>query len=488
MSSAARRRTQPTIQPTIGRRAHGALATPAARTNRTAILRRDATFRRMLALADCSSALAALACRYAVIGTAPSARLVAPSLLLVGAVVVVAKLLGLYDRDELLLRKSTLEESSAVFQLATLYALLAALLDRQLGHAQLLPGSLLALWSLMFIFTMVARWCARHLVGRRAPAERCLVVGDARHMNAIAARLSLGRNVNAVLVGELPIRLDDEHTQLMRRLERRVRERDVHRVILAPEVSDSDLVLDVVRAVKDLGVKVSLLPRLFEVIGSSVVFDDIAGITVLGVRRFGLTRSSAAIKRTMDILGAALGLLAVAPMMALIALTIRLDSRGPVFFRQTRVGRGGERFEMLKFRSMVPGADEMRDELVARAGADGDLFKLSEDPRMTRVGRVLRSTSLDELPQLVNVLRGDMSLVGPRPLIVDEDALVRGWQRRRLELTPGMTGPWQILGSTRVPLGEMVKMDYLYIANWSLLGDVKIILRTVLHVLGRSGL
>ena len=146
------------------------------------------------------------------------------------------------------------------------------------------------------------------------------------------------------------------------------------------------------------------------------------------------------------------------------------------------------RFEMLKFRSMVLGADAMRRELVERAGADGELFKLSGDPRLTRVGQMLRASSLDELPQLINVLRGDMSIVGPRPLIVDEDALIRGWQRRRLHLTPGMTGPWQILGSTRVPLGEMVKMDYLYIANWSLLGDVKIILRTVLHVLGRSGL
>ena len=115
------------------------------------------------------------------------------------------------------------------------------------------------------------------------------------------------------------------------------------------------------------------------------------------------------------------------------------------------------------------------------------MFKLADDPRITRVGRLLRKTSLDELPQFFNVLLGDMSLVGPRPLVVDEDELVQGWHRRRLHLVPGMTGPWQVLGSTRVPLQEMVKIDYLYIANWSLWGDVKILVRTVAHVLRREG-
>jgi lipopolysaccharide/colanic/teichoic acid biosynthesis glycosyltransferase len=142
---------------------------------------------------------------------------------------------------------------------------------------------------------------------------------------------------------------------------------------------------------------------------------------------------------------------------------------------------------MLKFRSMVPDADALKSELAASNGhSNGELFKLEDDPRVTRVGRWLRSSALDELPQLFNVLRGDMSLVGPRPLVVDEDALVQGWQRRRLHLTPGMTGPWQVLGSS-APLGEMVNMDYLYIANWSLFSDVKIMLRTALHVLCRRG-
>jgi lipopolysaccharide/colanic/teichoic acid biosynthesis glycosyltransferase len=194
------------------------------------------------------------------------------------------------------------------------------------------------------------------------------------------------------------------------------------------------------------------------------------------------------VKRALDLLGAALGLLALSPVMIAIAVAIKLDSGGPVFFGQLRVGRHGGRFQMLKFRTMVPGADAMKDALRAYNEAGGGLFKIAEDPRITRVGRYLRRSALDELPQLLNVLKGEMSLVGPRPLVVEEDERIAGRHRRRLELMPGMTGPWQILGPARAPLGEMAAMDYLYVADWSLWKDLKILLRTVPHVLGRRGL
>jgi lipopolysaccharide/colanic/teichoic acid biosynthesis glycosyltransferase len=158
-----------------------------------------------------------------------------------------------------------------------------------------------------------------------------------------------------------------------------------------------------------------------------------------------------------------------------------------VVFRQLRIGRDGRRFYMLKFRSMVATAEAQRPALEPFNENDG-IFKMSRDPRVTRVGGLLRAHSLDELPQLVNVLRGEMSLVGPRPLVPEEDQRVLGRHRMRLKYAPGMTGPWQVLGPARPPLSEMVKLDYLYGANWSLWSDLKYILRTVCHVASRRGL
>ena len=248
-----------------------------------------------------------------------------------------------------------------------------------------------------------------------------------------------------------------------------------------------DRLLDKIRLIKSVGVKVTLLPRLLEVVGWSVALDEVEGTPLLGVRGYGLTHSSRLLKRSFDVCGSLAALIVFAPVLAAIAVAIKLSSRGPVLFRQRRVGRGGEPFNLLKFRTMRQGADAQKPSLLALNEAVG-LFKIANDPRITPVGRLLRSLSLDELPQLVNVLRGEMSLVGPRPLVAEEDSQVHGWLRRRLDVTPGMTGAWQVLGSARIPLHEMVKLDYLYRANWSLWLDLKILIRTVPFVLARRGL
>ena len=262
---------------------------------------------------------------------------------------------------------------------------------------------------------------------------------------------------------------------------------NVDRVVIAPTTSDSDQLLDAIRLVKGLGLKISVLPRLFEVVGSSVRFDDVEGLMLLGVPQWGLTKSSALVKRSMDVAGAAIGIVLLMPLLAAIALAVKLTSRGPILFRQPRIGRRGEIFQVLKFRTMCENAEAQKSTLIDLNEAEG-LFKIANDPRITRVGRVLRRFSADELPQLFNVLRGDMSLVGPRPLVPDDDERVEGWHRRRLDISPGMTGIWQVLGSSRIPLYEMGKIDYLYGATWSLWLDVKILLRTIPHVLGRRGL
>jgi lipopolysaccharide/colanic/teichoic acid biosynthesis glycosyltransferase len=202
------------------------------------------------------------------------------------------------------------------------------------------------------------------------------------------------------------------------------------------------------------------------------------------VRGFGLSPSSRVLKRCFDVVVAVAVLILLAPLLAVIVAAIKLTSRGPVLFRQTRVGRHGRDFQVLKFRTMVSDADQRKQEL-AELNEAAPMFKIANDPRTTSIGRFLRRRSLDELPQLLNVLRGDMSIVGPRPLISDEDRLFSGWQRRRYHVAPGITGPWQILGSSRVPMSDMVTIDYLYCANWSLWLDTKILLRTIPYVLSR---
>ena len=245
--------------------------------------------------------------------------------------------------------------------------------------------------------------------------------------------------------------------------------------------------MELVRGAKTTGLRVSILPNVLAAVGSSVAFDDLGGMPLLGVPRFGLSRSSKYTKRALDIFGATVGLVLMAPLMLVTSVLIKVDSSGPVLFRQTRVGRNGAPFQMLKFRTMVDHADTLKAELYEQNEASG-LFKIADDPRITRVGRFLRRLSLDEAPQLLNVIRGSMSLVGPRPLILDEDKRITGFDRRRLHLTPGITGRWQILGSARIPLAEMVKIDYLYVANWSLWEDIKILVQTLGFVASRRGL
>lgn len=193
------------------------------------------------------------------------------------------------------------------------------------------------------------------------------------------------------------------------------------------------------------------------------------------------------VKRGVDLVLSALLLVLLAPSFLLIAIAIRLDSRGPVIFRQTRCGKDGRLFTFFKFRSMVDGAEDQQENLEDFNEADGPIFKIRNDPRLTRVGRVLRRTSLDELPQVWNVLRGDMSLIGPRPPIPSEVLRYEPWQRRRLLAVPGITGLWQVSGRSELSFEEMVELDFEYIQRWSLWLDLRIAVRTVLTVLSTRG-
>ncbi len=457
-----------------------------------ACMQRDALFRRMLLLADVVALTGAFLLTVAL--SQRSLQVTWAGLAAIPMLAVCAKLAGLYDRDETLLRKTTLDEAPKLFQLATICALLVWLTGGLLVRGPVDRHEAIFLWLALAMLLVLARTGSRAMALRVAPAERCLLIGDEAATETICSKLAGHCGIKAEVVAHVdldkvsPWSTDSFSEARVAEVRDLAQTLDVHRAIIAPRSADAGETLNLVRTLKAVGVRVSVLPRLLEVVGSSVEFDDLHGVTVMGVRRFELTRSSAAVKRTFDVIGSSIGLLAISPIMLASAIAIKLDSPGPVLFRQPRVGRHGKHFEIYKLRTMVDGADAQKEGLRDRNEAKEGLFKIREDPRVTRVGRFLRKTALDEVPQLLNVLRGEMSLVGPRPLVADEDIRVQGWHRRRLELTPGMTGPWQILGPSRVPLSEMVAIDYLYVANWSLWTDVKIMLRTVPFVMGRNGL
>jgi exopolysaccharide biosynthesis polyprenyl glycosylphosphotransferase len=460
-------------------------------TGSRALRRRDALFRRSLGLSDVVAGYLALGLSLVVV-PGQAAQLRPAAALLAPFIVLVSKALGLYDRDEHRLRKTTIDEAPSLLHLALFSALGVWLIQGLVVDGELSRAQVFALAIASFALTVICRAAARAAALELSPAERCLIAGNAADADRTAAKLSGSSGVKAVVVGRVAITDDGGGGSLRllgdaRSLPRAVREHGVERVIISPDGHDEDEILHFIRLVKALGVKVSVIPRLLEVVGTSSVFDDVQGTTLLGVRHYGLSKSSESLKRMTDVVGAGAALILLAPLFVFLAVAISLDSPGSPLFRQPRIGRRGERFSMFKFRSMVQGADEMKDQFRGLNEAEGGLFKINRDPRITRVGGFLRRTALDELPQLLNVLKGDMSLVGPRPLVLDEDVLIEGWGRRRLAVKPGMTGLWQIFGSSRIPLAEMVKIDYLYGANWSIWLDLKILMRTLPYMLSRRG-
>jgi exopolysaccharide biosynthesis polyprenyl glycosylphosphotransferase len=453
---------------------------------------RDAIYRRLLAAADLLAATLAFVVTIPVLGEDTLGPWTVAAIL---TIVPVCKLAGLYDRDEHRLHKTTLDEAPALFRVAALYTLLAFLAGGAIVEGTFGRTQAAVLWGLLFVAMLAGRCLARALAGAIVPKERCVIISNAEAAHWLSTKIVRCNGGRIEVVGRVPISPEDTSVNELpllgsfERMEQLLAAHNVDRALIAPGSGEGDhRLLNVIRVVKRLGVRVSVLPRLFEAVGSAYEFDEVEGATLLGVRRHGLSRSSRLIKRSFDLVCASVVAVLLLPLMAMIALAIKLDSRGPVFFRQRRMGCEDRVFRIFKFRTMVADAEARKADLGHRNEAGGGLFKIEDDPRITRVGRFLRRTSLDELPQLLNVLRGDMSLVGPRPLILDEDRLIEGLHRHRLLVPPGVTGLWQVFGSARIPLNEMVKIDYLYGANWSLWLDIKILLRTVPVVMGRRGL
>jgi exopolysaccharide biosynthesis polyprenyl glycosylphosphotransferase len=258
-------------------------------------------------------------------------------------------------------------------------------------------------------------------------------------------------------------------------------------VILNEGDFDEPTVLAIVEAAHGLGVRVRIAPKTTELLLQRGQYVPGQGAPLFELRPPVLAGADWAVKRTFDLVVSMAVVLVGLPVWVLIAAAIKLDSRGPVLYRDKRVGVGQREFAMLKFRTMVQGAEVLQAELEAKNEAGGALFKIRDDPRVTRVGRLLRRFSIDELPQVLNVLRGEMSLVGPRPLPLRDYRQLQEWHRRRYNVLPGITGLWQISGRSNLTFDDLVRLDFYYIENWSIWLDISILVKTLPAVLAGRG-
>jgi exopolysaccharide biosynthesis polyprenyl glycosylphosphotransferase len=470
------------------------------RQSRPAARRRGWLVRRMLLLADVTGLLLAFVVAEVIFGSSGSVGshvdFIGELLLFVLTIpvwVVVAKLYGLYDRDEERTDHSTVDEVSGVFHLVTIGTWLVFAGSRlvHVGDPDLLKVSVF--WATAIASISLARVSARAFCRRHISyVQNTVIVGTGEVGQTLARKLLQHPEYGINLVGFVdvypkPLPLGLDHLSVLGDLDdlpEIVRLLDIERVIVSFTRDTAKGQLAFMRTLAEHDVQIDVVPRFFQLINTSIDLHAVEGLPLMGLRPARLARSTRLLKRALDLILTAVALVLLAPLFVLVAVAIKLDSQGPVFFRQTRVGLASKPFRIWKFRTMQVDADERKAQVAhlnkhLRPGGDPRMFKIENDPRVTRLGGLLRRSSLDELPQLFNVLRGEMSLVGPRPLILEEDAHVTDWAQRRLDLKPGITGVWQVLGRDGIPFEEMVRLDYLYVTSWSLGGDLRLLLRTV---------
>jgi exopolysaccharide biosynthesis polyprenyl glycosylphosphotransferase len=407
--------------------------------------------------------------------------------------IVAIKVYGLYDNDEERANHSTADDFARIFHLITVCTFVLFAGSRLTMWFNPEFWKLFTFWLIAILGTTSLRGAVRaYCRGHIAYLQNTVIVGAGDVGQTIARKLLKHPEYGINLVGFV----DDEprvrhpglehlailggHNDLIDVVELL----DVERVIIAFSSRGHETALEQVRMLSDRDVQVDVVPRLFEVMSPALDLHSIEGVVMCGLRPFKLSRSSRTIKRALDCAASAAGLLALVPLFVAVGIAIKIDSPGPVFFRQERRGERGRMFTIWKFRSMSYDAEVRKQEFAhlnkhLAPGGDPRMFKIECDPRVTRVGAFLRRWSLDELPQLINVLLGDMSLVGPRPLIPEEHRHVGSWAARRLDLRPGITGLWQVLGRDDISFDEMVKLDYLYATSWSMGSDFRLLLRTL---------
>ena len=493
--------------------------------------RRGWLIRRLLLLGDIAGLVMAFAAAHLIAhGTGASEKLgeslvVLPGLIL--AWLALARAYGLFDRDEERTDHTTTDDFTGIFHATTTLAWAYVACTAAIGAGSPPLDLGVAMWAMTLALVPVTRTAARVSARRQLSYLQNAVIVGAGEIGQVIARKVLGHpeygiNVVGFLDSEPKDRPHElDHLAILGgpdRLAEVVRDFDVERVIVAFSHQSHEQTLGLIRTASDLDVHIDVVPRLFESFGPSMTIHMVEGVPLVSLPPFRATRSQLFVKRALDIAGALTGLILFAPLVAAVAIRLKFDSRGPVFYRADRIGRNGNYFKLLKFRTMKLehcvgeryGGSEADDEFArlmedpARRAEFESAHKLVNDPRITRFGTFLRRTSLDELPQLWNVLRGDLSLVGPRPITTVEYHMARAREeeaealgrtperplRGYWEVTdfrPGVTGYWQITGRSQIGYAERVRLDVAYLKSWSLKLDLTILAKTARTLFARRG-
>lgn len=412
--------------------------------------------------------------------------------------VMLARAMGLYDRDAERPEHTTVDDLVGIVSLVTTVVWLSFVVAYVTGRANPDFGKWVVFWALAIAGIAVARTAARIVVRRRsALVQRALIVGTDRSAQLVGRKLVQHPEYRISLVGFVdasPSRLRDEVADVpvlggAEELPELVERLGVDRVVFGFSGATDRQMLRLVRHLQTLAVQVDMVPRLFEALGPSASVTSIEAMQLVSLPPTRMSRDALLLKHAFDIVGSVVLLVLTAPLFAAIAVWIKLDSRGPVLFRQTRLGLDQHPFTALKFRTMQSGtsADEHRDYVRRAMSPDATpegsgLYKLERPEAVTRSGKFLRKTSLDELPQLLNVLRGDMSLVGPRPCIPYETELFEEHHFERFSVPAGLTGLWQVTARARSSFGEALELDVLYARSWSFWGDIVLLLKTPVQI------
>jgi exopolysaccharide biosynthesis polyprenyl glycosylphosphotransferase len=433
--------------------------------------------RRMLALAD----FFAVATAAVFVGLWGSGSAGALLLVLSAPIwIVTAKLAGLYDRDHRTLRHLTVDELPWLVMWTLSSTAVLTLLLAPFPALNPSSNDRLLVWGTVLGVSFLLRASARNVWRRITPPQRVLIVGEGPLAQAVVRKLELFPDIHATVHARIP-----SCSQLDTLLDAVVE--DVDRVVIACSELNESLLERLLPVCRAHHVKLTIVPPTRGMFGTATQLTHIADLPLLDYNTWDISRTTAGLKRAFDVVVGLIGLVVTFPIFILAGLAIVVGSGFPVFFRQTRGGENARPFQMLKFRTMVRDAEALLPELVPFDELADPMFKLRADPRVTRVGRLLRRTSIDELPQLINVVRGEMSIVGPRPEQLDLVERYAPEHQFRLAVKPGITGPMQVYGRGELTFEERLAVEREYVENLSLVRDFRILLLTLPVVFGRRG-